>query len=64
MNFTAPQIAAAIDVEAAAWAMFFEITDPAQIESRKAVMRANVSVFGYIEPLLPFLPDYQEGGAL
>lgn len=45
---------AAIDAEAAAWATFFNVTDEAEIEGRRNVMRANVAV-GYVEPLQEFL---------
>jgi hypothetical protein len=50
MNYTK-----AIDLEAAAWATFFGVTDAEQIEARRNVMRANVAV-GYVKPLLPFIP--------
>lgn len=55
MQITA-NIAKAIDLEAAQWAEFFNVTDPEQIEGRKQVMRANVTVFGFIDPLVPFMP--------
>ena len=48
------EIAKAIDAEAADWAKFFRVTDKAEIEGRRNVMRANVAV-GYLNPLLPYL---------
>lgn len=47
-------LAKAIDNEAGDWAAFFKVTDAAQIEARRNVMRANVAV-GFIEPLRPYL---------
>jgi len=55
MQITA-NIAKAIDLEAAQWAEFFGVTDAEQIEGRKQVMRANVTVSGFIDPLVPFMP--------
>ena len=53
--YSQAQIAAAIDIDAFQWSQHFDVTDPEQIEGRKAVMRANVAV-GFIDPLLEFLP--------
>jgi hypothetical protein len=54
-TFSQAQINAAIDIDAFQWSQHFDVTDPEQIEGRKAVMRANVAV-GFIDPLLEFLP--------
>jgi hypothetical protein len=48
------EIEAAIAAEAIDWALFFKVTDAAQIEGRRQVMRANVAV-GYFEPLMKYL---------
>jgi hypothetical protein len=52
--YNSKQIASAIYCKAADWAAFFRVTDEAEIEGRRAVMRANVAV-GYLDPLLPYL---------
>ncbi len=49
-----PDVDAAIEKEAAAWAQHFGVTDPEQIEGRKQVMRANVAA-GHTKPLDEFL---------
>lgn len=43
-------LADAIAAEARDWAEFFEVTDPADLEARERVMRANARA-GYYEPL-------------
>ncbi len=56
MNYTAEQIAAAIEADALAWADFYKVTNAAEIEARRNVMRANIAV-GYMpESLVEFLP--------
>jgi hypothetical protein len=56
MTYTKEEIAAAINMEANEWAIFFNVLPESDhIEGRKACMRANVAV-GYFEPLLPYLP--------
>jgi hypothetical protein len=47
----------AIEAEAQHWAKFFDVTDEAQIEKRRRVMRANVAVHFY-QPLLPFMKEF------
>lgn len=53
-TYSAEQINQAIDLDAAAWAVFFNVTSGDQIEERRSVMRANVAV-GFVKSLLPFL---------
>ncbi len=50
-TYSETDIAAAIERDATAWAGFFNVTDPDQIENRRRVMRSNVAV-GFFEPLL------------
>lgn len=54
-NYDVVTIRKAIDAEAAAWAAFFKVTDPEQIEGRRAVLRANVKA-GHVGGLEEFLP--------
>lgn len=54
IQYTESQLAAAIETEAQAWAIFFGVRGDEGLEARKLVMRANVSI-GYLDPLLPYL---------
>lgn len=49
----------AIDLEAAAWAAFFDITDEVAIEQRRQMMRANIIASDFDEPLRPFMRSHR-----
>jgi len=52
--YTDAALVAAIAAEAQAWARFFNVADVAELEGRRAVMRANVAC-GFVEPLREYL---------
>lgn len=49
----------AIDAEALSWAKFFDVTDEAQIEARRQLMRANAAVH-FLQPLIPFMKEFYQ----